>query len=160
MRAVVQRVARASVSVEGREEGKVGGKAEGKVAGEIGGGLCILLGVGVGDTERDAEWLADKIVNLRIFEDEAGKMNRSLLETGGSALIVSQFTLYGDCRKGRRPSFVEAAPSGEGNRLYEYFVERVKLRGVETACGTFQTHMMVEIANDGPVTLILDTREG
>jgi D-tyrosyl-tRNA(Tyr) deacylase len=152
MRAVVQRVARACVSIKEKKE-----KTEEKVVGEIGGGLCILLGVGVGDAERDAEWLADKIVNLRIFEDEAGKMNRSLLEVGGSALIVSQFTLYGDCRKGRRPSFVEAASPEEGKRLYEYFMERVRLRGVETACGTFQTHMMVEIANDGPVTLVLDT---
>jgi D-tyrosyl-tRNA(Tyr) deacylase len=153
MRAVVQRVARACVAVKEKKE-----KTEEKVVGEIGGGLCILLGVGVGDAERDAEWLADKIVNLRIFEDEDGKMNRSLLEVGGSALIVSQFTLYGDCRKGRRPSFVEAAPSEEGKRLYEYFVERVRFQGVKTACGTFQTHMVVEIVNDGPVTLILDTR--
>jgi D-tyrosyl-tRNA(Tyr) deacylase len=130
---------------------------EGNVVGEISGGLCILLGVGVGDAERDAEWLADKIVNLRIFEDEAGKMNRSLLEIGGSALIVSQFTLYGNCRKGRRPSFVEAASSEEGKRLYEYFMERVRLRGVKAACGTFQTHMVVEIVNDGPVTLMIDT---
>jgi D-tyrosyl-tRNA(Tyr) deacylase len=147
MRAVVQRVARARVS------------AGGKIVGEIGRGLCILLGVGLGDAGRDAEWLADKIVNLRIFEDESGKMNRSLPETGGGALVVSQFTLYGDCRKGRRPSFAGAAPSAEGKLLYEYFVERVKLQGVETACGTFQACMMVEIANDGPVTLVVDTRE-
>jgi D-tyrosyl-tRNA(Tyr) deacylase len=127
-------------------------------AGKIGGGVCVLLGVGAGDAPRDAEWLADKIVKLRIFEDAEGKMNRSLLETGGGALIVSQFTLYGDCRKGRRPSFVGAAPAGEGNRLYEYFVEQVRSYGAETACGVFQTHMLVEICNDGPVTLILDTR--
>jgi D-tyrosyl-tRNA(Tyr) deacylase len=130
-----------------------------KIVGKIDGGLCILLGVGVGDAEEDAEWLADKIVNLRIFEDGDGKMNRSLLETGGGVLVVSQFTLYGDCRKGRRPSFVKAASAEEGNRLYEYFVERVKLYGVETECGIFQTHMRVEILNDGPVTLILDTRD-
>jgi D-tyrosyl-tRNA(Tyr) deacylase len=128
-------------------------------AGKIGEGVCVLLGVGMGDTPRDAEWLADKIVNLRIFEDEDGKMNRSLLDRGGSALVVSQFTLYGDCRKGRRPSFIDAAPSEEGNRLYECFVEQVKSHGVETACGVFQTHMLVEIDNDGPVTLILDTQE-
>jgi D-tyrosyl-tRNA(Tyr) deacylase len=98
-------------------------------------------------------------VNLRIFEDGDGKMNRSLLETGGGALVVSQFTLYGDCRKGRRPSFVEAAPAEEGNRLYEYFARRIGSHGVETECGIFQTHMRVEIVNDGPVTLILDTRK-
>ena len=148
MRAVVQRVARAGVTVSGR------------VAGETGAGLCVLLGVGAGDSERDAEWLADKIVNLRIFEDGDGKMNRSLLEVGGGALIVSQFTLYGDCRRGRRPSFTEAASAEEGNRLYEYFAEQVKNRGVETSRGVFQAHMTVEIVNDGPVTLILDTRQG
>ena len=146
MRAVVQRVSEADVTVNGKQTGKVGA------------GLCVLLGVGAEDTERDAEWLADKIVNLRIFEDEDGKMNRSLLEVGGGALVVSQFTLYGDCRKGRRPSFIEAASAEEGNRLYEYFVEQVKKHGVETACGVFQTHMTVKIVNDGPVTLILDTK--
>ena len=145
MRAVIQRVSKAGVTVNGA------------LVGKIGAGLCVLLGVGVGDTERDAEWLADKIVNLRIFEDGEGKMNRSLAEVGGGALIVSQFTLYGDCRKGRRPSFTEAAPAEEGNRLYEYFAEQVKNRGVETARGVFQTHMTVEIINDGPVTLILDS---
>ena len=131
----------------------------GSLVGKIGAGLCVLLGVGTEDTERDAEWLAEKIVNLRIFEDEDGKMNRSLLEVGGAALLVSQFTLYGDCRKGRRPSFIEAAPAEEGNKLYGYFVEQVKNSGVETACGVFQAHMSVKIVNDGPVTLILDTKE-
>ena len=145
MRAVVQRVAEADVAVDG------------KIAGEIGKGLCVLLGVGAEDSERDAEWLADKIVNLRIFEDGDGKLNLSLLEVEGSALVVSQFTLYGDCRKGRRPSFVEAAPAETGNRLYEYFVEQVRRRGVETACGVFQTHMVVKIINDGPVTLIVES---
>jgi D-tyrosyl-tRNA(Tyr) deacylase len=171
MRAVVQRVTKAGVSVVGVSGGPVRTpqgsnelrppELEGlqKITGNIDGGLCILLGVGVGDSERDAERLADKIVNLRIFEDDDGKMNRSLLEVGGGALIVSQFTLYGDCRKGRRPSFVSAASPEEGNRLYEYFLEQVKRRGVETACGIFQTHMLVEIVNDGPVTLILDTRQ-
>jgi D-tyrosyl-tRNA(Tyr) deacylase len=148
MRAVVQRVTSAGVSVDGRPVGRIDA------------GLCVLLGVGAGDAERDAERLADKIVNLRIFEDAGGKMNRSLLEVGGSALIVSQFTLYGDCRGGRRPSFVEAASAEAGNRLYEYFVEQVKGRGVETACGVFQARMSVEIVNDGPVTLILDTDSG
>jgi len=146
MRAVVQRVLKANVTVNGN------------LVGEINAGLCVLLGVGLGDTVRDAEWLADKIINLRIFNDDDGKMNRSLLEIKGGALVVSQFTLYGDCRKGRRPSFTEAASAEEGNRLYEYFVEQVKNHGVETACGVFQTHMAVEIINDGPVTLILDTQ--
>ena len=146
MRAVVQRVAKSGVTVNG------------DLAGKIGAGLCVLLGVGAGDSERDADWLADKIVNLRIFEDENGKMNRSLLDIGGEALVVSQFTLYGDCRKGRRPSFTEAASAEEGNRLYEYFVKQVKSHGVNTECGVFQAHMTVEIVNDGPVTLILDTR--
>ena len=145
MRAVVQRVAEAGVTVDG------------KIVGEIGKGLCVLLGVGVGDDERDAERLADKIVNLRIFEDGDGKLNLSLLEVGGGALIVSQFTLYGDCRKGRRPSFVEAAPAEEGNRLYGCFVEQVRRSGVETACGIFQTYMVVKIVNDGPVTLIVES---
>jgi len=146
MRAVVQRVSRAGVTVEG------------KIVSKIDRGLCILLGVGIGDTEGDAEKLADKIVNLRIFEDGEGKMNLSLLEAEGSALVVSQFTLYGDCRKGRRPSFTGAASAEEGNRLYEYFVGQVQRRAVKTLCGIFQTHMQVEIVNDGPVTLILDTR--
>ena len=148
MRAVVQRVIKASVTVNGN------------LVGEVSVGMCVLLGVGNGDTERDAELLADKIVNLRMFNDDGGKMNRSLLEVGGGALVVSQFTLYGDCRKGRRPSFTEAASAEEGNRLYEHFVEQVKSHGVKTACGVFQTHMAVEIVNDGPVTLILDTQRG
>ena len=147
MRAVVQRVARAGVSVDGQ------------TVGTIGKGFCVLLGVGTGDTERDADWLADKIVDLRIFEDENGKLNLSLSEVGGEMLVVSQFTLYGDCRKGRRPSFVEAAPPDEGRRLYEYFVERVRARGIDTSCGVFQAHMLVDIEGDGPVTLILDTRK-
>jgi D-tyrosyl-tRNA(Tyr) deacylase len=156
MRAVVQRVSRSRVSV--RQEGVSGG-SDFVEAGKIGAGLCVLLGVGADDTERDAERLADKIVNLRIFEDEADKMNLSVLDKGGGVLVVSQFTLYGDCRKGRRPSFVEAAPALEGKRLYESFVERIISFGVETACGVFQTHMSVEIDNDGPVTLILDTSD-
>ena len=145
MRAVVQRVLKARVSVSG------------KTVGSVGPGLCVLLGVGRGDSEKDADWLADKLVNLRIFEDEEGKMNRSLLEVRGEALLVSQFTLYGDCRKGRRPSFVDAATPDEGRRLYEYFVRQVEQHEVKTACGVFQAHMEVELTNDGPVTLILDT---
>ena len=146
MRAVVQRVLRASVSVDG------------ECVSRIGPGLCVLLGVGEGDAERDADWMADKLVNLRIFEDEEGRMNRSLLDVGGAALLVSQFTLYGDCRKGRRPSFVEAAAPEEGRRLYDYFVQRVEAHAVETACGVFGAHMGIDLLNDGPVTLILDTR--
>ena len=147
MRIVVQRVRQAAVSVDGREVARIGH------------GVCVLLGVGEGDSEADADWLAEKLVNLRIFEDEADKMNLSLLDVGGAALLVSQFTLYGDCRKGRRPSFVGAAGPDEGRRLYEYFVERVKALGVETGCGVFQAHMEVEILNDCPVTLILDTKK-
>ena len=147
MRAVLQRVAKARVCVDGN------------IVGKIGSGLCILLGVGTGDADQDVAWLAEKVVNLRIFEDEEGKMNRSLLEVGGGALIVSQFTLYGDCRKGRRPSFGEAASPEEGKRLYEHFVAQLGRHGVKTACGVFQAHMLVEIANDGPVTFILDTRK-
>lgn len=146
MRIVVQRVGRASVSVDGSEVSRIGK------------GVCVLVGVGEGDSEKDAEWLADKLVNLRIFEDENDKMNLSLLDVGGAALLVSQFTLYGDCRKGRRPSFVGAAGADEGRRLYEYFTERVRAFGVNVGCGIFQTHMEVEIINDGPVTLILDSR--
>ncbi len=145
MRAVVQRVLRSSVSVDG------------ETVGEIGPGLCVLLGVGENDTEKNAEWLAEKLVNLRIFEDKEGKMNVSLLESGGEALIVSQFTLYGDCRKGRRPSFIEAAGPDKGRQLYEYFLKQVQSHNVKTANGVFQAHMKVEILNDGPVTLILDT---
>ena len=146
MRMVVQRVKRAAVSVEGREVSRIGQ------------GLCVLLGVGSGDEEADADWLAEKLVGLRIFEDEEGRMDRSLLDVGGEALLVSQFTLYGDCRKGRRPSFSAAAGAEEGRRLYGYFVEKVRSLGVETGQGVFQAHMEVEILNDGPVTLVLDTK--
>ena len=146
MRAVVQRVLRAAVSVGG------------ETISEIGPGICVLLGVGDGDTEEDSLWLADKLVNLRIFEDGEGRMNRSLLDVGGAVLLVSQFTLYGDCRKGRRPSFVGAAAPEEGKRLYDHFVHRVRSFGVETGCGVFGAHMEIGLLNDGPVTLILDTR--
>ena len=148
MRAVVQRVLRAAVSVGG------------ETISEIGPGICVLLGVGDGDTEEDSLWLADKLVNLRIFEDGEGRMNRSLLDVGGAALLVSQFTLYGDCRKGRRPSFAGAAAPEKGKRLYDYFVRRVEAHAVETACGVFGAHMGIDLLNDGPVTLILDTRRG
>ncbi|AEG61475.1 D-aminoacyl-tRNA deacylase [Desulforamulus ruminis] len=145
MRAVVQRVRRGSVTV-GEE-----------VVGKIGPGLVVLLGVGRGDTVEDARYLADKIGQLRIFDDDRGKMNRSLQEVGGEVLAVSQFTLFGDCRKGRRPGYSDAAPPEEARELYETFVQRLVCQGLPVATGRFQEHMLVEIINDGPVTLLLDS---
>ena len=145
MRAVVQRVSRARVTVDGR------------TTGEIGAGLVVLLGVSAGDDEQAARYLADKIAELRIFEDEAGKMNRSLLETGGAVLAVSQFTLYGDCRKGRRPSFDRAARPDPARSLYDKFVGFLRQRGVHVEQGVFQAMMEVELVNDGPVTMLLDS---
>ena len=147
MRAVVQRVTRASVTVEE------------KTAGEIGLGLVVLLGVAQEDTDDGARQLAQKIIELRIFEDEAGKMNVGLREAGGSLLVVSQFTLLGDCRKGRRPSFIAAAEPAEAERLYEVFVAHARGLGVTVATGRFRTHMNVSLVNDGPVTLMLDSRK-
>jgi D-tyrosyl-tRNA(Tyr) deacylase len=129
------------------------------VIGEIGGGLVVLLGVSSQDTEEDVDWLAEKVVGLRIFEDDAGKMNRSLAEVGGAMLVISQFTLYGDCRRGRRPSFTAAAPPELAERLYESFVERVRKAGIPVATGRFREHMRVSLVNDGPVTLWIDTAE-
>lgn len=146
MRACVQRVSRAKVSV-GDE-----------ISGEIEGGLVVLLGVAQGDEEPDARELAAKIATLRIFEDEAGKMNRSLVEAGGAMLVVSQFTLLGDCRKGRRPSFVAAASPEVAEQLYEVFVAAVREQGIRVETGRFRQHMAVELVNDGPVTLLLDSR--
>ena len=143
MRAVIQRVTRASVTVDGR------------VAGEIGAGLLVLLGVGRADNPESAAYLAEKISNLRIFSDEAGKMNLSLLDIGASALVVSQFTLYGDTRGGRRPSYIQAAPPEEASRLYEEFVRSMRSLGVTVETGVFQAHMQVELLNDGPVTILL-----
>ena len=145
MRAVVQRVSEASVSVDG------------EIVSRIGKGLLILLGVGADDTESDAEYLADKIANLRIFEDEKGKMNLSVLDVGGEAMVVSQFTLYGDCRKGRRPSFTQAAKPDKAQVLYSYFILRLREEGVPTREGMFQAHMKVNLTNDGPVTILLDS---
>jgi D-tyrosyl-tRNA(Tyr) deacylase len=145
MRAVVQRVARARVVV-GDE-----------VVGAIGRGLLVLLGVACTDTPADAAWLADKVVTLRIFADAEGKMNRDAVETEGEVLVVSQFTLYGDCRKGRRPSFVEAAPPETAVPLYEAFVTAVRARGLTAATGRFGAMMQVELVNDGPVTLIVES---
>jgi D-tyrosyl-tRNA(Tyr) deacylase len=144
MRAVLQRVTMARVEVDGA------------VVGEIGAGLLILLGVTKTDTAPQAELLADKILNLRIFSDDAGKMNRSLLDTGGALLVVSQFTLYGDCRKGRRPSFDQAAPAEQAKTLYEQFVAAARRSGVRVETGVFQAHMAVSLLNDGPVTLIVE----
>ncbi|RDV82317.1 D-aminoacyl-tRNA deacylase [Ammonifex thiophilus] len=144
MRALVQRVARGAVWVEGK-----------KIA-SIGRGLVVLLGIKKGDTPNDARYLAEKVAHLRIFEDEEGKLNLSLKEVGGEALVVSQFTLYGDCRRGRRPSFSEAAPAEEAEPLYRAFLAALREQGVPVAEGKFQAHMLVEIYNDGPVTLLLE----
>jgi len=146
MRAVVQRVARAKVTVGDR------------VTGEIGPGLAVLVGVEAGDTGEDAAYLADKIAGLRVFEDTEGKLNLSAQETGGAILAVSNFTLLGDCRKGRRPSFTEAAAAGQAEQLFGEFVERIRLTGLRVETGAFREHMQVEIHNDGPVTLLLDSR--
>jgi D-tyrosyl-tRNA(Tyr) deacylase len=145
MRAVVQRVSRAQVTVNGN------------VAGEIGMGLLVFLGVGDGDTEADAAYLAEKVSGLRIFEDEQGKMNRSVQDVGGSVLAVSQFTLYGDVRRGKRPSFDAAAAPEKARQLYELFVERVRAAGLRCETGRFQEMMTVELANEGPVTILLDS---
>lgn len=125
--------------------------------GAIGTGLMVLLGVANDDTEKEAVWLADKIVHLRIFEDDNGKMNRSVLDINGGMLVVSQFTLLGDCRKGRRPSFIQAAPPDQAESLYRCFVQRVRRTGIEVATGKFRTNMQVSLVNDGPVTLIVST---
>ncbi|MBV8381747.1 MAG: D-tyrosyl-tRNA(Tyr) deacylase [Planctomycetaceae bacterium] len=146
MRAVLQRVSRASVEVEGR------------VVGRIGRGWLVLLGVARGDRDDDADWLVEKVANLRAFEDDQGKMNRSVAEAGGGVLVVSQFTLLGDCRAGRRPSFTEAAAPGEAERLYLRFAGRLAATGLEVATGIFRAMMQVELVNDGPVTLLLDSR--
>jgi len=147
MRAVLQRVSEASVTVDG------------KVAGSIGPGLCVLLGIAQGDTAQDAECLSAKSVELRIFEDDGGKMNRSLLETGGELLAVSQFTLLGDAQKGRRPAFTAAARPEEAQPLYEKFCALCRERGVRVAEGVFRAAMQVRLVNEGPVTLLLDSRK-
>jgi D-tyrosyl-tRNA(Tyr) deacylase len=132
---------------------------EGEVVGAIGPGLVVLLGVGLGDTDAEAEYLADKVLNLRVFSDEGGQMNRSVLDTGGGLLVVSQFTLQGDARKGRRPSYSEAAPPEQANRLYERFVERLRPSGLTVATGVFRAMMDVALVNHGPVTILLDSRK-
>lgn len=147
MKAVVQRVLSSAVVVDGEEVGRIGN------------GFCVLLGVTHGDGPDQARWLSDKIASLRVFEDQNGKLNLSLKEVDGQVLVVSQFTLYADCRKGRRPSFVEAAEPVEAKRLYELFVDELKAKGLSVATGVFQAHMNLEIHNDGPVTLIIETPE-
>jgi D-aminoacyl-tRNA deacylase len=147
MRAVVQRVSRAKVTVNDW------------IAGEIGLGLLVLLGVGQADTETDAIYLAVKIAGLRIFEDGDGRMNRSVIDVGGSVLAVSQFTLYGDVRRGKRPSFDAAAPPDPARQLYEFFVERLRQAGLRCETGRFQEMMQVELVNEGPVTILLDSHK-
>ncbi len=148
MRTVVQRVRRAQVTVDGQ------------VVGAIGQGLCVLVGAGTGDGEADLAYTADKLVNLRIFEDDAGKMNRSVVEVGGGVLLISQFTLYGDARKGRRPAFTGALEPVAAEVLYDDLVRRVRASGVTpVATGVFRADMQVELVNDGPVTILLDSRK-
>jgi len=146
MRAVVQRVSESSVTIQN------------EVIAKIGPGLLVLLGVAKGDALPDAEFLADKIVNLRIFEDENGKMNRSLLEIGAQLLVVSQFTLLGDCRKGRRPSFMDAAEPEAADKLYEFFVDTARRKGISVQTGRFRAMMQVALINSGPVTLVLESK--
>ena len=145
MRAVIQRVSRAKVAVDGT------------TVGEIGRGLLVLLGVGQEDTQADAAYLAEKTVGLRIFEDDDEKMNRAVTEIGGAVLVVSQFTLYGDVRRGKRPSFDAAAPPQKARELYQYFVERLRHAGLQCETGQFQEMMQIELVNDGPVTILLDS---
>ena len=148
MRAVVQRVSRANVTIDGEK------------VGAIGSGLAVLLGVGREDTEADADYVARKTAGLRIFADDEDKMNRSVLDVGGGVLVVSQFTLFGDVRKGRRPSFIEAAPPEQANALYEYFTERLRIEGVKhVATGRFQAMMDVSLTNAGPVTILIDSKK-
>lgn len=148
MRMVIQRVSRASVSVDD------------VVVGKIGKGIAVLLGVAQGDTEQQAEWLGNKLVDLRIFEDEAGKMNLSVQDIGGELLVMSQFTLLGNCQKGRRPGFSDAAPPEEAERLYQYFVEYLRRQGHMVETGLFQAKMRVNICNEGPVTFVIDREQG
>ncbi len=146
MRAVIQRIKSGSVTVDKKQISKIGP------------GLLVFLGVSHSDTTSDAEYLADKVANLRIFEDQDAKMNRSLIDAGGELLVVSQFTLYGDCRKGRRPSFINAAPPEKAEKLYEYFTEQIKKKGIPAQSGQFRAMMDVSLVNDGPVTLILESK--
>jgi len=145
MIAVIQRVSEGEVRIKGKSRGKIGH------------GLVILLGVADGDQKQDAEWLADKIVNMRIFEDDQDKMNLSLLDIGGSALVISQFTLIADYKRGRRPGFTRAAKPDEANELYEYFMDQIWMKDIQVEKGEFRTEMQVQIMNEGPVTMVLDS---
>lgn len=145
MRFLIQRVSRAAVRIDGNLEASIGM------------GLLVLVGLAATDTPAQADYLADKLVNLRVFQDDEGKMNRSALDVGASLLLVSQFTLYGDCRKGRRPSFDAAAPPAMARGLYEYVAGKIRAKGLVTGTGVFQAHMEVELVNDGPVTLLLES---
>jgi D-aminoacyl-tRNA deacylase len=156
MRAVVQRVSRARVTVNATASDSVSGE----ITGEIGLGLLVLLGVGAGDTRAEADYLVEKTIGLRIFEDAGGKMNLSVAEVAGAVLVVSQFTLYGDARRGKRPSFDAAAPPEQARELYEYFVEKVRAAGLRCETGRFQETMQVELVNEGPVTILLDSGKG
>lgn len=147
MRAVVQRVSRAAVRVEE------------KITGEVARGLLVLLGVGREDGEADAHWMADKVAQLRVFEDEEGKMNRSVADVGGGVVVVSQFTLFGDARKGNRPGFTDAAPPEAANALYERTCALLRQRGLPVGTGVFRAHMDVELVNDGPITILLDSKK-
>lgn len=147
MRLIIQRVTEAKVVVRGDEIGRIGR------------GLCLFIGIAKGDTEEDANYLAQKATELRIFEDGAGKFNRSLSDLSGEILVVSEFTLYGDCTKGRRPSFSQAAPPEDAERLYDYFVEKLEERGLNVATGRFQAMMEVTLVNSGPVTFILESKQ-
>lgn len=145
MRFLIQRVTRASVTIQGKLEG------------EIGMGLLVLIGISARDSSTDADYLAEKLVNLRVFSDSEGRMNRSALDVNAELLLISQFTLYGDCRKGRRPSFDAAAPAEQARELYEYVIARIREKGLVTKSGVFQAHMDVELVNHGPVTLMLES---
>lgn len=147
MRSVVQRVSRAAVRVDG------------ETVGQIGKGFLVFLGVGTEDSSQDLDWMVDKIIALRVFKDEEGKMNRSILEEKGEILLVSQFTLYGDCRKGRRPSFSAAAPPQKAKALYDEAAAKIAARGISVATGIFQADMKIDLVNDGPVTLLLDSEK-
>lgn len=148
MRAIIQRVTKGSVTVNN------------EIVGKVGKGFVVFLGVGQEDDEEDAQYISKKIANMRIFEDEEGKMNLSLKQVDGGVLAISQFTLYGDTRKGNRPSFVEAAPLEQANRLYEYCIDLIREEGIQTESGVFQADMLVEIHNDGPVTIFIDSKKG
>ncbi|MEW4488123.1 D-aminoacyl-tRNA deacylase [Thalassoglobus sp. JC818] len=154
MRAVVQRVSSAQVTVIDEE------KDTSFVSGQIGSGFVVLVGISSGDTSEDLDYIVNKLVGLRVFEDDDGKMNRSIEEAGGEMLVISQFTLYGDCRKGRRPSFIAAASPETAKPIYETLLKRLESTGIRVASGQFQAQMQVELVNDGPVTLLLDSSKG